>query len=173
MEDAVRMISSCEERIEYVEDFVLDTCGLDVSEYLSQILTLDAITLNCDRHFNNLGVIIENETGTCKAAPIFDNGDALFSSFAKFPDGDFASNLARAAARPFSSDHLAQAVDAGIGLAVDYAGLSAALAAEKPSRAVDTLLRQLERVRDIVPDIAEVREAEKGEVDAGDGGDRM
>lgn len=44
------------------------------------IFLFDAIVLNTDRHLGNLGFLIDNETNEIVgAAPIFDNGNSLFS----------------------------------------------------------------------------------------------
>lgn len=48
------------------------------AEQLRQIIILDSIILNDDRHYGNFGVIQNNKTGGCRPAPIFDNGNSLF-----------------------------------------------------------------------------------------------
>ena len=53
-------------------------CGLDLSEYLGNILAIDQIILNEDRHFNNLG-LIKVKDGEYRPAPIFDNGKSFFT----------------------------------------------------------------------------------------------
>ena len=57
----------------------------DCSEYLSQILSLDALLLNSDRHFNNTGIVINNKLVKCRTAPIFDNRAALLSNYRDYP----------------------------------------------------------------------------------------
>lgn len=151
LEDAVRQYSDCSGRIAYVRDFLIDESGHDCSGYLSRILTLDALTLNCDRHFNNLGVIINAETGRWRDAPIFDNGDAFLSNYARFHADTLEKNLENVYARPFSSNHIRQALDAGTGLALDYGKLYSLLENEPDSRALEVLYRQLETCRDIIP----------------------
>ena len=61
MIDEVMVLNDIEDRIQYVKDFILSNTGLDVSSYLSNIFSLDALTLNYDRHFNNLGIIYDSE----------------------------------------------------------------------------------------------------------------
>lgn len=154
LEDTIRMIPECADRIKYVKDFLLENFDYDCSNYLSQILSLDMLILNCDRHFNNLGVIINNETGECKDAPIFDNGDSLFSDFSKFDiENSFAENMEKVVARPFSINHQRQAIDAGIGLFLDYELLYQKLKQEPLTRALDVLYVQLESMRPLISDI--------------------
>ena len=85
LDNIIRTHDTCAERINYIKEFLYDTLEYDCSEYLSQILSLDALLLNPDRHFNNLGVIINNQTGCCRTAPIFDNGAALLSNYRDYP----------------------------------------------------------------------------------------
>ena len=152
--DAIRSLDTCSERIDYVHDFLLDTIGFDCSEYLSQVLSLDALILNTDRHFNNLGIIINNETGNCKAAPIFDNGAALLSSYKDFPaDTPFQDCLDKLVAHPFSTNFIEQATEAGWTLKLDYIGIKNRLLFEPSSRAVDVLYYQLEQLKDFIPQL--------------------
>lgn len=54
-------------------------CGIKgFREYLIQSLVLDYIILNSDRHYGNLGLIVNNR-GEYRVAPIFDNGTSMFS----------------------------------------------------------------------------------------------
>lgn len=57
-----------------------ETVGLpDVSEFLDQLLTVDFLIANEDRHLNNFGVIRNAETlEYIGMAPIFDNGTSLW-----------------------------------------------------------------------------------------------
>ena len=65
-----------DEAIDYVVEFMFRITNLDIKEYLANTLTLDALILNEDRHFNNLGLIYDGNT--FRTAPIFDNGKSLF-----------------------------------------------------------------------------------------------
>lgn len=65
---------------------IIDTISLfksiyhiDVSKYILANLYLDQLTLNEDRHLNNLGLIVKADTGELTIPPIFDNGMALAS----------------------------------------------------------------------------------------------
>lgn len=47
---------------------------------LNDMLVLDAVICNVDRHFGNFGVLIDNETNKIVApAPLFDHGNSLFN----------------------------------------------------------------------------------------------
>lgn len=53
--------------------------GEDVFEDLADMLVLDALVVNTDRHLTNFGFVLDAESGDiCGLAPIFDNGRALF-----------------------------------------------------------------------------------------------
>lgn len=65
-----------DDAIDFVLSFMNDVTMLDLREYLANTLALDALILNEDRHFNNLGVIYDGDS--YKEAPIFDNGKSLF-----------------------------------------------------------------------------------------------
>ena len=76
------------ERIEFIKDFIDTNYHLDVSEYLSEILSVDMLTVNVDRHLNNLGIIVK-ANGHARRAPIFDNGGALLSDTDRFCNPDY------------------------------------------------------------------------------------
>lgn len=154
LSETIIPLNDVSERVSFVKNFIKDVTGLDVSNYLSKILTLDMLTLNTDRHFNNLGVIINPDTGECKEAPIFDNGAALLSNFAQFePYCSIEENIDKAYAMPFSSSFGLQVKECGIGLALDYRKLNSILDNEPNSRALNVLKLQIERFKDIIPDI--------------------
>ena len=88
------MINDIESRIKFVCDYVYDKTNIHVEDYLSKILSLDALLLNTDRHLNNLGIIINNtDDSRNRPAPIFDNGAALMSSMARFPYPSYEENI--------------------------------------------------------------------------------
>lgn len=99
-----------------------------------QILTLDMLSLNTDRHFNNLGLIVDASTGVYKAAPIFDNGNSLLSDWDRFDEETVEENLEKVYGQPFSASLEMQAREAGIGLMVDYEKLQYILEKEPVSR---------------------------------------
>jgi hypothetical protein len=50
---------------------------LDITLTLQHMFYFDLFILNRDRHLNNLGIIINTQTGRFREAPIFDNGLSL------------------------------------------------------------------------------------------------
>jgi hypothetical protein len=66
-------------RFVYLVDWFKRNINLDLAEYLAGNIALDLIGLNPDRHFNNLGVILEDNV--FKVAPIFDNGQSLGANY--------------------------------------------------------------------------------------------
>ena len=57
---------------------VASKCGVDIREYLNNIILIDGITLNDDRHYGNFGLMINPTSKRVKAQPIFDTGNGLF-----------------------------------------------------------------------------------------------
>ena len=54
--------------------------GQTFVDALNDMLVLDAIIMNTDRHFGNFGFIVDNKTNKIVApAPLFDHGNALFN----------------------------------------------------------------------------------------------
>lgn len=54
--------------------------GQDFVDALNDMLVLDAIIMNTDRHFGNFGFIVDNKTNMIVApAPLFDHGNALLN----------------------------------------------------------------------------------------------
>lgn len=100
------------DRIKYTVDFIGEAADLDITLYLKNILNLDMLTLNTDRHFHNLG-LIKGTTGY-REAPIFDNGAAFFSNMSIYPPGDtIEENLTRVAGKPFCGSLELQAAAMG------------------------------------------------------------
>ena len=95
------------EKATYVIEFCKQTVGLDLTDYFRKVFTLDYITLNEDRHFHNLGIIM-NADGSYKPAPIFDNGKSLLNCNPSINrDLPIEENVKRVVARPFSGSHKA------------------------------------------------------------------
>ena len=90
-----------DDAIDYVLEFMQKNTGLDLREYLANTFALDALILNEDRHFNNMGVIYDGRG--FKPAPIFDNGKSLFIGNAGYdPDKTIEENRRAAHAKAFS-----------------------------------------------------------------------
>lgn len=152
LQERIRLISEVADRIGFVRKFVLENTGWDSSMYLSQILALDMLTLNTDRHFNNLGLIVDASTGVYKAVPIFDNGNSLLSDWDRFDEETVEENLEKVYGQPFSASLEMQAREAGIGLMIDYEKLQTVLEKEPVSRGVKVLKYQLKRYHNVIPD---------------------
>lgn len=91
----------------YVIKFCRDTVGLDLTDYFRKVFTLDFIVLNEDRHFHNLGIIMDAED-SYKPAPIFDNGKSLLNCNPSVNRRlSLEENIKRVVARPFSGSHKA------------------------------------------------------------------
>lgn len=65
--------------VNYVVKSVKDVTGIDCTDYLGYTIKLDAITLNEDRHLNNINLVYNSKVNTFRLAPIFDNGLSLLS----------------------------------------------------------------------------------------------
>ena len=150
LQERIRLISDVSGRIRFVVDFVIDHTGLDCTEYLSQILTLDMLVLNTDRHFHNLGIVVNSITGEYKAAPVFDNGNSLLSDWEMFSEETIEENIEHVYGQPFSASLENQAYEAGIGLKLDYNRLDELLSHEPESRGMAVLRYQLERYRKMI-----------------------
>ena len=149
--DQIMPINDTKARIEYVLDFVKYYTDLDCSDYLSATLSLDFIILNTDRHFHNLGIIVNGATGEYRTAPVFDNGCSLLSDYEKFPeDVSIDENIESAYGQPFSSNLWVQASAAGINLHVDYEKLFSLLKNEPDSRALQVLIKRVETYKSII-----------------------
>lgn len=66
---------SLERKIALTVELAKNLTGIDITNYLRKVLTLDAIILNQDRHVNNIAIIESNDD--YKVCPIFDNGASL------------------------------------------------------------------------------------------------
>lgn len=130
-------------KVAYVLSFCEKTVGLDLTEYFKKVFTLDYIVLNEDRHFHNLGIIM-NEDGSYMPAPIFDNGKSLLNCNPSVNrDLPIAENIKRVVARPFSGSHREMYEYFGKGFTVDFARAFKWLAAEPDSFYKQVLLFRL------------------------------
>lgn len=67
--------------------------GEEYVSALNDMLVLDAVICNTDRHFGNFGFLIDNETNEIVApAPLFDHGNSLFN-YAGHDDLESVENL--------------------------------------------------------------------------------
>lgn len=142
--NAIRKFDNIDERINYVLEFVQNAADLDLKEYLAKLLAFDMVTLNIDRHFHNV-CIIRQADGTCRQAPVFDNGAALLSNYGLFPpEEDLERNISSAVAAPFSGSFEQQAQALGFKLTI-RPEVWTALEEIADSRAKQVLIRQLHK----------------------------
>jgi predicted metallopeptidase len=95
------------DKIELVIDNVNKiTKVFEFDKYLSNLLYVDKLFLNDDRHFNNILFLYDNETGEFHLSPIFDNGAGLLSDTRiSYPMEESISRLIRKVkAKPFNID---------------------------------------------------------------------
>lgn len=150
--DQIRTIHTIPDRIAFTVGFVKEYTDVDCRDYLSKVLTLDMLTLNTDRHFNNLGIIVDGKNGICRPAPIFDNGNALLSDWNRFDSEEIEENLERVTGQPFAANLEMQAQAAGFGLKLDYSRLKQMLFSFPESRGLQVLKYQLNRYRNVIPE---------------------
>ena len=110
------------DRIKFVIDEMYKITKIDCTEYLQQILSLDMVILNDDRHFHNLGYI-QKENGEFRTAPIFDNGRGLISDVCRYlPDDSYEYNKSQVIGCPFSGSLEMQASAVGVRFSIDKTG---------------------------------------------------
>lgn len=149
--DSIMHLSSPQEKIDFVKTIFYEITDVDITEYLSQTLSLDMLLLNTDRHFNNLGMIYSYDTKKYRTAPVFDNGAGLLSDILSFPLGeDIMSNIEKVYGKPFSANLELQAYYAGFSLKIDMNEIIKILLGEPNSRAKEVLLMQLEKYKKIL-----------------------
>lgn len=117
--EKIKEFNGIEGKAAYVIGFCKQTVGLDLTDYFRKVFTLDYIVLNEDRHFHNLGIIM-NADGSYKPAPIFDNGKSLLNCNPSINrDLPMEENVKRVVARPFSGSHKAMYEYFGKGFDID------------------------------------------------------
>lgn len=90
-----------DEAIDYVLEFMDKNAKVDLREYLANTFAVDALILNEDRHFNNLGLIYDGKR--FRPAPIFDNGKSLFVGNKRYSqEKAMTENKKKAFAKAFS-----------------------------------------------------------------------
>lgn len=97
----IRKFDTPLERIKYTVDILDDIGVYAAGARLTQILEIDAVTLNQDRHTNNIAIV--KKQNHLSFSPIYDNGDAFFSDLLYFPEHLTTGELLkRVTAKPFS-----------------------------------------------------------------------
>ena len=156
LSDKMGELQNADARLYYLIDFIKKATGLDATAYLYKNLALDMITKNPDRHFNNLGIILQTD-GTFRFSPIFDNGQGLMMNFHITPpileDEEKEYHLSAATiSGSFEMQYAAvNKLYTGIPVRIDYDKLNALLSERYPSGniAVDYLRTSLDKYKDL------------------------
>ena len=131
------------DRIEHVLNFVKNTCGIDITDYLSKIFTLDYIILNEDRHVNNLALLYDDDR--FYPAPIFDNGFSLLTANQSINrKAPINENVRRVVARPFSGSFEKTYEYFGSGFVFDKSAVLKWLHTEPPSMERDVFIHRID-----------------------------
>lgn len=89
--------------VNFIVEAVQEVTGYNPRKYFSQLTFLDGITLNEDRHLNNISFIV-NSRGKYTSMPILDNGASLLSDTNKYSLQSPARTLIRQVkSKPFST----------------------------------------------------------------------
>lgn len=154
LSDKIEDYNDIDSKIKYVLGFFQTYLNVDVYPYLQRVFTLDLITLNEDRHFNNLALLIDTadiENPKYTSAPIFDNGKSLLNGCVGYkPAFSLEENVRRVIAKPFSGSHRKMFDYFGKGFSVDVERVLRWLETEPYSLHRDVLRFQIERYRDIL-----------------------
>lgn len=134
-------------RIHSTVAFMEEITGLSLSEYMANILALDMIVLNEDRHTNNIAVVYNEQTGF-RLAPFFDHGLSLLSDASDYPEMyPTRDNIVKVRSLPFDRDFRRQASVLQPSLLFDFK-FASQLVDELQSiqpRAAEALAIQMER----------------------------
>lgn len=84
-----------------VRDVILDTTGIDFKSYIDNVLCLDAITFNDDRHFGNFSLLYNSKEWK---SVIYDNGGGCLSDVMSYPlQEDYKYLCNHVLAKPFQN----------------------------------------------------------------------
>lgn len=100
----LKKFETVEEKIKYTVDFVIKTTGLtNFGEWLTELLEIDALFLNEDRHTNNIAFIKNRNNDKFEYVPYFDFGLSLLSDLDGFwLEGNTDNHLKRVHGKPFA-----------------------------------------------------------------------
>lgn len=147
--EKIKEFSGIGPKAEYVLSFCRQTVGIDLAEYFKKVFTLDYIVLNEDRHFHNLGIIMDGD-GSYFPAPIFDNGKSLLNCNRSVNrDLPLAENIKRVVARPFSGSHKEMFKYFGKGFGLDLKRAEKWLCTEQDSFYKQVLLFRLNEIGEL------------------------
>lgn len=148
LSEVIGRMETMEERIEYVVNFIKQTCLIDITDYMKKILTLDWIILNEDRHLNNLAVVFRD--GIFVPAPIFDNGVSLLTANLSVNwNFSIEDNVKRVIARPFCGSHEKMLNYFGKGFELNVSAALEWLDKETNSREKEVLMYQIKKFQKI------------------------
>lgn len=148
--ERIKRMNGIKESAQYVIDFFKQTVGLDLTYYFKKVFTLDYIVLNEDRHFHNLGIIMDG-VGRYRVAPIFDNGKSLLNCNPSINrDKPIKENVERVTARPFSGSHKVMFEYFGKGFDLDFDKALEWLKGEHESFYKDVLNYRIHEIKKIL-----------------------
>lgn len=101
----LKVLNKCvgKDFLERCIEVVKSQLGYNPIKYFAKVIYLDSITLNEDRHLNNISFLI-NKDGIATYMPILDNGRALLSDLSKYPlERSILSCIRRVKSKPFST----------------------------------------------------------------------
>ena len=107
---SIYQIQDHESRVQFLVEQIERITGLKkFGEYLSGLLTIDALFLNEDRHTHNIAVLMD-DNGKYQYCPIFDNGGALLSDTSMdYPmGGEIYTLIDKVKAKTFCQDFAEQ-----------------------------------------------------------------
>lgn len=147
LKSKVNTYERLKDRIEYVLDFVNETTGLDLYNYLGLVLKFDMLTYDVDRHFNNMAVI--KTADGYREAPLFDFGAAFFSMKHIFTDHmTLEEKIAKMTPQPFSSAFEEQAgYFDKTELKIDYAAVEKQLI-DQPEALREIIMHNMRKYKD-------------------------
>lgn len=153
LSERIRLYDNVSERIEFVEEFVNNTIGINIREYLGKLLTFDMVIVNVDRHFNNIGIVANSMEEQYRPAPVFDNGNSLLSDNGRYDENvSLEANIEKAVGQPFCASLERQAMELDFGLKLNYRKLMEQLQCEPDSRALEVLHMQLRKYESLLKD---------------------
>lgn len=78
--DDKNLLSRRQKSLDALDNAIKERTGIDnFKEYCLKMISLDLITLNGDRAFNNMGIIYNRNDEKFRVAPCFDNGEGVLS----------------------------------------------------------------------------------------------
>lgn len=91
-----------DDETEFLVDFVKKETGVDIKQMLGELFFIDGITLNDDRHLNNIGLIFDGTE--FRPAPIFDNGKSFFCGNKQYDNmKSIQENIKYVKSKPFTA----------------------------------------------------------------------